>query len=167
VKAAAAAGLGSNVLDALLDELADRLVEKLAKRERGATPRFADARNNPLASSRAFLDAARRGDFPSFKRGREVVARWADVERYIESRGHSARIRTAAQPAIDEDRILLEQAGIRLRSNAATSPSPAPATDAGRHRSRRPRQVSAREAAPAMVHSECAALAQGAPQEET
>ncbi len=72
---------------AFLDAVADRVAERLAARiAPTSTDRFASAKDNPLGSARAFLDAGRRGDFPTFKRGREVVARWADVVARIESR---------------------------------------------------------------------------------
>lgn len=51
-----------------------------------STPMFATAKDNPLGSARAFLDAARSDRFPSFMKGRERCARWSDVLSYIESR---------------------------------------------------------------------------------
>lgn len=74
-------------LDSLLDLLADRIAERVAARiAPDPSTRWARARDNPLGSARAFLDAGRRGDFETFKRGREVVARWGDVEGYISAR---------------------------------------------------------------------------------
>lgn len=71
----------------LLDALADRLAARLlAHASTPQHPEHASAQHNPLGTPRAFLDAGRRGDFPTFKRGREVVARWADVLAYIEAR---------------------------------------------------------------------------------
>ena len=70
-------------LDALADRLADRLVSRIAP---DPATRWACAKDNPIGSARAFLDAGRRGDFETCKRGREVVARWADVVAYIEGR---------------------------------------------------------------------------------
>ena len=96
-------------LEAFLEALADRLADKLAARAAPPAPRYAIARENPIGSARAFLDAARRGDFPTFKRGRTVAALWADVERYVEGR----RRRTNTTPA-DDDRALLMKAGLRL-----------------------------------------------------
>lgn len=79
--------LDPKLLEGLLCVLADLIAERLAER---AAPdpaaRFASAKDNPLGTPRAFLDAARRGDFRTFRRGREVVARWADVVAYIEGR---------------------------------------------------------------------------------
>jgi len=81
------AGVADLPLGALLDALADRLAERLWTRAAlPQHPEHASARDNPLGTARAFLDAGRRGDFPTFKRGREVVARWADVLAYIERR---------------------------------------------------------------------------------
>jgi hypothetical protein len=84
----------------LLEDFTARL------RTAAATPRHADAKHNPLGSARAFLDAGRRGDFPTFKRGREVVALWADVESYIERRCRPVQ---APAMAVEDDRALLEK----------------------------------------------------------
>jgi hypothetical protein len=101
-----------HVVEVLLDTLAERVADKLASRMGKPAHRYADAKHNPLGAARAFLDAARRGDFASFKRGRVVVARWEDVEGYIETRRRSVRPRMAG---LDNDRALLERAGVRLR----------------------------------------------------
>lgn len=89
---------GADVLDALVDLLAERVAEKLADRlaPPSAPPDLASARNNPLGSGRAFLDAARAGRFESWRRGREVVARWSDVAAYDRAR---LRPRPAPSPA--------------------------------------------------------------------
>lgn len=103
---------GQSLIDVLLDEVANRLAEKLAERGRGSKPRHADARNNPLGGARVFLAAARRDAFPTFRRGRAVVALWTDVEAYIE---HQPISRKRRDLGLDEDRALLESAGVRLR----------------------------------------------------
>lgn len=94
-----------DAVDAVADRVADRIVARIAP---ASTDRFASAKDNPLASERAFLDAGRRGDFPTFKRGREVVARWADVLAYIEGRQCKRKPRTAtpkpAEPLTSEAR---------------------------------------------------------------
>lgn len=77
------------------------------------TPRYATAKSNPLGSARAFLDAGRRRDFPTFKRGREVVAHWTDVETWIESRKLVPRERKPGDDA-DDDRARLIGAGLRF-----------------------------------------------------
>ena len=104
-------------LDALLDDLADRVAERIVERvglgeQASNRSAYYSAKNNPLGSQRAFLDAARRGDFPSYKAGRRVLARCEDVDRWIESRP-----RKHSEPPADEvsDRALLEGAGVRLR----------------------------------------------------
>lgn len=104
------------VLDMLLDELAERVFRKIAQRAHGAVvpPRYATAKSNPLGSARAFLDAHRRGEFATFKRGREVVALWTDVETWIESRKAATRERRPADDT-DDDRALLEAKGLRFR----------------------------------------------------
>lgn len=66
-----------------------RVVEERLRAE--VAPTYATAKHNPLGSSRAFLDAARRGDFRSHKVGREVRALWIDVDSYIQSKPGSRR----------------------------------------------------------------------------
>lgn len=99
------------LLEVFIELLAERVAEKLASRTGGPAPRYATARDNPLRSPRAFLDAARRGDFPTFKLGRCVAALWSDVERHVEGRKRPKK----ADPA-DDDRALLQRHGLLLRS---------------------------------------------------
>ena len=73
-------------VDDLVERVARRVVELLRADAPAVTPRYADARDNPLGSPRAFADAARRGDFPTFRRSRRVTALWCDVAAWIESR---------------------------------------------------------------------------------
>ena len=88
-------------LGVLLDALAERIVARLLGSSPSPShPEHADARANPLGSARAFLDAGRRGDFPTFKRGRDIVARWVDVLAYIERR---AVARKERKPSSAED----------------------------------------------------------------
>ncbi len=100
-------------LDGILDLLADKLAERLATQRSDAAP-FYDADTAPV-KRRQFLEAARRGEFPSFKRGKKVLARREDVERWIES---GARERTASAPARpdESDEQLLARSGILLSS---------------------------------------------------
>jgi len=116
------------VLDWFLTELAARLADELEERQaKGAAPRYATANNNPIGSSRAFLDAGRAGKFRTFKRGRQVCALWPDVEQWIESRERPVRADKPAEPA-DDDRAELERAGVALRGR------PRPASARGRSR---------------------------------
>ena len=86
-------------LGMLLDALADRVVARMLDHPSAPRhPEHASARENPLGTARAFLDAGRRGDFPTFKRGREVVARWTDVVAYIERRTVARKERPAPPP---------------------------------------------------------------------
>ena len=82
----------------IVERTARRVVELLQAAGSVANPKHADANNNPLGSSRAFLDAHRRRDFKTFKRGREIVAIWTDVERFIESRPAAPRPVTTTEP---------------------------------------------------------------------
>lgn len=93
------------VLDALVERVAARLVATPPH-----TPRYYDAKNNPLGR-RAFLDAARRGAFPSFKIGKKVLAEASAVEAWIAA--HRRVIETHSEPApTDETDALLAQAGL-------------------------------------------------------
>ncbi|WP_438038635.1 hypothetical protein [Sorangium sp. So ce128] len=76
-------------------------------------PRYASSKTNPLGSARAFLDAGRRKNFPTFKRGKEVWALWTDVETWIESRKTVPRECKPVDEA-DDDRALLIDAGLQL-----------------------------------------------------
>jgi hypothetical protein len=49
-------------------------------------------------TKRAFADAARRGDFRSFRSGRRRVARYSDVEAFVT--GRSAPSRRRSKPAL-------------------------------------------------------------------
>lgn len=100
-------------LDAFVDVLAERVALKLAPLVGAGKPHYADATSNPLDSDRAFLDAARRGDFATFKRGKRITALWSDVERYIE--GCKRPARAPKDAAADPERAELEAAGVRLR----------------------------------------------------
>ncbi|WP_437948709.1 hypothetical protein WME98_50145 [Sorangium sp. So ce296] len=79
----------ARALATMTAELAADLLEQRLKAP--SAPRYATAKNNPLGSGRMFLDAARRGDFPSHKVGREVRALWSDVDAYILSRPATKR----------------------------------------------------------------------------
>ena len=97
-----------HLLDALIDVLAERVADKMAARMGASSPRYATARSNPIGSPRGFLDAARRGDFPTFRRGRCVAALWAEVESYVERR------KLPGSPEQDEDRAALLRKGLVL-----------------------------------------------------
>jgi hypothetical protein len=93
-------------------ELAAELAAKIvAERLSSAAERYASAQDNPLGSPRQFLDAAREGSFESFKRGREVVARWSDVERFIESTPPTRRPKEAEKESLEAE--LLQAAAPR------------------------------------------------------
>jgi len=90
-------------IDVFLNAIAEKVAEKLATRATSgaaAAEAYYDARTAPCGK-RPFLEAAARGDFPSFKTGRKVLARRADVERWIEAQPRTAP--RAAAPASDLD----------------------------------------------------------------
>jgi hypothetical protein len=108
-------------LDAVtIDAIARRVVELLHNVTAPTiAPRYADALSNPLGSPRAFADAARRGDFPTFRRCRRVTALWLDVEAWIESRPSR---RAQATDIIDPAALLRDAlASRRQPARAATS----------------------------------------------
>jgi hypothetical protein len=78
------------------------------------SPRHATAKHNPLGSERGFKAAARAGGFLTFKLGRQVAARWEDVEAYAESRPCPVRA-PSAPVEVDPDRASLAAMGVRLR----------------------------------------------------
>lgn len=96
----------------LLDAFAERVAQRLAS---AASPRnaFYDAKVNPMKSARAFLNAARRGAFPSYRVGRKVLALASDVDGWILRRTRTIRKASAVETS---DRDLLEGAGVRLTS---------------------------------------------------
>lgn len=110
--------MGDIALD--YERLAEMVAARLAPMLR--QPEFADAKRNPLGSERAFLDAGRRGDFATYRRGREVVARWSDVLAYIERRKVPRRgaARTIAASDVDPS-ALLDDALLTRRPRRAES----------------------------------------------
>lgn len=116
------------LLEGVVQNFEQRLNELLSEQGQRQTTRYADAKNNPLGKARAFLDAGRRGEFPTFKRSREIVARWSDVEHYIERRGSQPHQATS----VNDDLELLRKAGVPLRGDGS-----APQMSQGIARSRR------------------------------
>jgi len=106
-------GPADHLLNALLEVLAERVADKIAARMGASAPRYATARDNPIGSARAFLDAARRGDFPTFRRGRCVAALWSEVERHVESR--KVKRDRQARSDDDDERTVLLRKGLVLR----------------------------------------------------
>jgi hypothetical protein len=108
------------LLEGIFQKFEQRLDDLLSGQAQHQTPRYADAKNNPLGRARAFLDAGRRGEFPTFKRSREVVARWSDVEQYIERRGKP----TPPASTLDDDLELLRKAGVPVLGGGCAPPTP-------------------------------------------
>jgi hypothetical protein len=91
--------------------LSDRDVERIAERvaallgpllTKSASPKYADRDSNPFGKPRAFMDAARRGDFATFRRCRRITALWVDVEAAVERRRKPAPLAAS----IDIDKLL-------------------------------------------------------------
>lgn len=102
-------------LDVIADFIAERLALKLAPLVGAAKPHYADGESNPFGSRSAFMAAASRSDFATFKRCKRVTALWSDVERSIESRVCPVRKPKDITADADPDRAELEAAGVRLR----------------------------------------------------
>jgi hypothetical protein len=98
------------VVAALLERLADLVAARVQPGEEG---RYYTAVNNPLGSVRAFRDAASRGDFPSFKLGREIAAKRSDVHAWIEGRTKRPSVKKAAAATTDDDDAMLAEFGVR------------------------------------------------------
>jgi hypothetical protein len=74
------------VVIALLGRVADLVAERCRSGTNGhGGGAYYTSTDNPLKSARAFRDAARRGEFESFKLGRLIAAKQADVHAWIES----------------------------------------------------------------------------------
>lgn len=89
--------------EAELERLAELVADRLAAK---APPKYADKDRNPYGSERAFLDAARRGEFPTFRVVRRVTAMWAEVEAALERNRKTARERKTAESSVDIDELL-------------------------------------------------------------
>lgn len=62
---------------------------------------YATAEHNPLGSARAFLNAHRRGAFPTFKRARNITARWVDVETWMRDPARKAKPQNDLEAELD------------------------------------------------------------------
>lgn len=111
----------SLLVDAFVEQLAAKVAERLGGVGGEYSGRYYDARSAPeCLGRRAFLDAAARGEFPSFRLGNRVVARVEDVHRWIEARPvvtrppqARARRRSAREAEDAADDLLLRGAGLR------------------------------------------------------
>jgi hypothetical protein len=97
------ASAGDAFLDAMAARVADLVVSRLAPALAPtlSVTRYATAKNNPLGSSRAFLNAHRDGRSPTFKRGREIAAEWSAVEAWMRSNKAESIDRAAMADDLD------------------------------------------------------------------
>ena len=109
--------IASKVVEKLTPTLQTLIANEIAKviAPTSASPKYADAKNNPLGSPNAFLVAARRNDFATFRRKRRITALWADVERWLESRKRPSVVQ--ANPL--DGRALLEQSHAKKRNRTS------------------------------------------------
>lgn len=109
--------------DALAKHLVPRLntaIEEAVTRALGTRtdPKWADKSCNPYGSARAFLDAARRNEFKTFRRKRRITAEWSEVAAAIErTRGAGRKAKPAAAPTLDIDKLVEESRPRRHRRN--------------------------------------------------
>jgi hypothetical protein len=96
---------------ALIDPLLDALAERLAQRQAPRDDAFVNARSSGIPV-RAFRRAARAGEFPVFRVGREWLARRADVAAYVERQ----QVRFDAASASGDDAFERAVATGRLRA---------------------------------------------------
>lgn len=80
----------------LLDSFVDLLVDRLASKLRG---RELVDQNNAPCGKRRFLEAARRGEFPSIKKGKLVTATRADVDAWMEASKRLIKPAPAPEPS--------------------------------------------------------------------
>ena len=109
--------------DALAEHLVPRLkavITEAVAHALGARmdPKWADKFSNPYGSARAFLDAARRNEFKTFRRNRRITAEWSEVARAIErTRGAGRKAKPATSPTLDIDKLVEESRPRRHRRN--------------------------------------------------
>lgn len=101
----------------LLTRLADLVAERINGKGNDDSGYYT-THDNPLGSGRAFRDAARRGDFPSFKIGREIAAKKSDVRAWLESRTRLPSLRKA-RPAPSSNVEMLDEFGLRASRKPA------------------------------------------------
>lgn len=104
-------------IDALFTRFVEEVAARVADHLRDNEGAYYTQKDNPLGR-RPFLEAARRGDFVSMKRGKLVCARREDVDRWIADGQRPVTARSAAvdAPGILSDAHLdamLADAGIR------------------------------------------------------
>lgn len=81
--------------------IAEIVVTKLREDIGSSVPRYATTSSNPLGSRSAFLSAHRAGAFKTWRHGRELAAKWSDVEAYAMSRRPRTEAPTPSDVADD------------------------------------------------------------------
>ena len=103
------------VVVALLERLADLVAMRVRTEADGS---YYTTKDNPLRSARALRDAARRGDFPSYKLAGLITAKKADVEAWVESRKQRPSAKRM-NPTCDNQGMLAEF-GLRAGQHGTT-----------------------------------------------
>lgn len=96
------------LLEALTERVVERVLERLDHHARTASDRaWYTQRDSPLGR-RQFLEAARTGAFPSTKRGKLVLARRDDVDRWLldARRTPSPSARDAVEGELSDEALL-------------------------------------------------------------
>ncbi|XXX73909.1 hypothetical protein WMF30_40310 [Sorangium sp. So ce134] len=100
----------AQVLATMAAELAADLLEERLRAP--STPRYADAKCNPLGSARAFREAAAAGAFKTFRRGKQTAALWADVEAWMVAQPPPA---PRTKPLVDGDLSLRDELALAAK----------------------------------------------------
>lgn len=101
------------VVGAFVALIVQGVADELDRRQaaRAAPMRWATARDNPLGSAFTFLAAGRWGEFEVFKVGRQVRARWDDVEAFIGRR----KLERDPAPASPKEKRRAQRAAVGLK----------------------------------------------------
>lgn len=98
------------VFDTLIDELASRVAAKIAPAPAKELD-LVDQAALPPALRKAYMLAAKRGELPTMKKGRAVVARRADFNAWLEQ---SKRVPRRRKVEVSDDEAEIERAlGVR------------------------------------------------------
>jgi hypothetical protein len=113
---AATAALGVLDLDVVVRVLAEAVADRVAARLNDAAVGYVDQSTSPLPK-RVYLEAARRGDFPTARVGKRVIATRADFDAWLVARRRTRASRADCGGMAELDRLL-----------AAGGVAPAPGT---------------------------------------
>ena len=102
-----------HVIEALADKIADRVADRVAVRLAAGDGAggWYDQHRSPIGKRR-FLDAARRGEFESVKRGKLVLARREVVDAWLAAQVRDCEAENDHESGGDDVDALLVRAGV-------------------------------------------------------